>query len=188
MDATYWFMFPIAIVIAAVANGAGIGGATFFSPLMLIVLGLSPEVAIGTALITEVFGFTSGVTAHARASQAGQGQRHRYTVIAVGINGRRAQVVAGNTQIALPCFNVRSQLAQLGFQRSNPIRFLDPEVANVGNRSPTLGEHADHGQGEHRIGGVAHVNSHTCQPGGMAHKFNSPCPTRLPKQQSGQIP
>ncbi len=67
MDVTYWFMFPIAIVIAAVANGAGIGGATFFSPLMLIVFGLSPEVAIGTALITEVFGFTSGVTAHARA-------------------------------------------------------------------------------------------------------------------------
>ncbi len=67
MDATYWFMFPIAIVIAAVDNGAGIVGATFFSPLMLIVLGLSPEVAIGTALITEAFGFTSGVTAHARA-------------------------------------------------------------------------------------------------------------------------
>ena len=34
---------------------------------MLIVLGFSPAVAIGTALMTEVFGFASGVTAHGRA-------------------------------------------------------------------------------------------------------------------------
>ncbi len=60
-------MFPIAVAVATLANSAGIGGATFFSPLMLIVLGLPPEVAIGTALVTEVFGFPSGVTAHARA-------------------------------------------------------------------------------------------------------------------------
>lgn len=67
MDLTYWYMFPVALVIAAVANGAGIGGATFFSPLFILALGLEPEVAIGTALITEVFGFASGVVAHARA-------------------------------------------------------------------------------------------------------------------------
>ncbi len=63
----YWYLLPISIVIATVANGAGIGGATFFSPLFVIGLGLEPTVAIGTALITEVFGFLSGVTAHFRA-------------------------------------------------------------------------------------------------------------------------
>ena len=31
----YWFVLPIALVIAAIANGAGIGGATFFSPLFI---------------------------------------------------------------------------------------------------------------------------------------------------------
>ncbi len=67
MDFTYWFLLPISIVIAALANGAGVGGATFFSPLFILALGLSPQVAIGTALITEVFGFASGVSAHARA-------------------------------------------------------------------------------------------------------------------------
>lgn len=67
MDFAYWYLFPIAIVIAAVANGAGIGGATFFSPLLIIGLGLEPRIAIGVALITEVFGFASGVVAHARA-------------------------------------------------------------------------------------------------------------------------
>jgi hypothetical protein len=67
MELTYWFLLPIAVVIAAIANGAGIGGATFFSPLFILALGLEPQIAIGVALITEVFGFASGVTAHARA-------------------------------------------------------------------------------------------------------------------------
>ena len=67
MDLTYWYMFPAAALIAATANGAGVGGATFFSPLFVLVLSLDPKIAIGTALITEVFGFSSGVVAHARA-------------------------------------------------------------------------------------------------------------------------
>ena len=40
MELTYWYLFPTAIIIATVANGAGIGGATFFSPLFVIALGL----------------------------------------------------------------------------------------------------------------------------------------------------
>jgi len=67
VELTYWYMFPIAIAIAWLANGAGIGGATFFSPLFILALGLEPRVAIGAALITEVFGFASGVIAHSRA-------------------------------------------------------------------------------------------------------------------------
>ena len=67
MDWSLWWLFPVAILIAAVANGAGIGGATFFSPLFVIVLGLEPAIAVGAALVTEVFGFGSGVLAHQRA-------------------------------------------------------------------------------------------------------------------------
>lgn len=67
MDLSLWWLFPVAIMIAAVANGAGIGGATFFSPLFVIVLGLDPATAVGVALGTEIFGFGSGVVAHARA-------------------------------------------------------------------------------------------------------------------------
>ncbi len=67
MDLTFWYLLPVSILIAAVANGAGIGGATFFSPLFILALGFDPKVAIGAALITEVFGFSSGVIAHARA-------------------------------------------------------------------------------------------------------------------------
>jgi uncharacterized membrane protein YfcA len=43
---------------------SGVGGATFFSPIFILILRLPPDVAIGTALITEVFGFASGVYAY----------------------------------------------------------------------------------------------------------------------------
>jgi len=62
----YCYMLPLAIVIATIATASGVGGATFFAPLFVLALRISPEVAIGTALITEVFGFASGLYAYAR--------------------------------------------------------------------------------------------------------------------------
>ncbi len=62
----YWFMLPIAVVFATVAMASGVEGATFFTPLFILALGLPPEIAIGTGLITEVFGFASGLFAYAR--------------------------------------------------------------------------------------------------------------------------
>jgi hypothetical protein len=46
---------------------SGIGGAVFFSPIFLLWLKLEPTVAIGIALITEFFGFSSGLIAYVRA-------------------------------------------------------------------------------------------------------------------------
>ncbi|MDT8271578.1 MAG: sulfite exporter TauE/SafE family protein [Desulfomonilia bacterium] len=66
MTLEYWYVFPAAVIIATTAMASGIGGATFFSPLFILVLGLPPQVAIGTGLMTEVFGFASGVLAYAR--------------------------------------------------------------------------------------------------------------------------
>lgn len=66
MTLQYWFMFPVAILVATTAMASGIGGATFFAPILILALGLPPEVAIGTGLITEVFGFASGVGAYVR--------------------------------------------------------------------------------------------------------------------------
>ena len=67
MDWTaYWYMFPVALAVATLANATGIEGATFFSPIFILILKLDPRIAIGTALITEVFGFGSGVSAYMR--------------------------------------------------------------------------------------------------------------------------
>jgi len=60
----FWYLFPIAIIIATIAMSSGIGGAVFFSPLFMIALKLDPRIAIGAALVTELFGFSSGLIAY----------------------------------------------------------------------------------------------------------------------------
>ena len=74
MDWTqYWFMFPVAICVATAAMLSGIGGAALFIPIFVIIFPLlGPEyplaisAAIGSALMTEVFGFSSGFIGYYR--------------------------------------------------------------------------------------------------------------------------
>lgn len=66
MTFEYWFMFPVSILFATIAMASGVEGATLFTPLFILALRLPPEIAIGIGLITEVFGFASGVYAYAR--------------------------------------------------------------------------------------------------------------------------
>jgi len=66
MNFEYWYMLPIATLISTIAMASGVEGGTFFAPIFMLALGLPPEVAIGAALITEVFGFSSGLVAYAR--------------------------------------------------------------------------------------------------------------------------
>ncbi|MGB0632251.1 MAG: sulfite exporter TauE/SafE family protein [Alphaproteobacteria bacterium] len=74
MDWTqYWFMFPIAMCVATCAMLSGIGGAALFIPIFVIIFPLlGPEyplatsAAIGSALMTEVFGFSSGFIGYYR--------------------------------------------------------------------------------------------------------------------------
>ena len=63
----YWYLLPISMMIATIAMSSGIGGAVFFSPLFMIGLKLDPTTAVGTALATELFGFSSGLVAYAKA-------------------------------------------------------------------------------------------------------------------------
>ena len=72
----FWYMLPAAVLIATTAMASGVEGATFFSPLFILVLGLPPEVAIGTGLVTEVFGFDSHKTPHGLPSWSGSPDHH----------------------------------------------------------------------------------------------------------------
>ncbi len=63
----FWYLLPISIAIATIAMSSGIGGAVFFSPLFMIGLGLEPNIAIGAALATELFGFGSGFFSYWKA-------------------------------------------------------------------------------------------------------------------------
>jgi len=61
MSLEYWFMFPIGIIVATIAMSTLVGGATLFSPLFILVLGLQPHVAIAVALMIQFFGFGTGL-------------------------------------------------------------------------------------------------------------------------------
>lgn len=63
----FWYLMPLSVGIATLAMSSGIGGAVFFSPLFMLALKLDPKIAIGAALITELFGFSSGLVAYYKA-------------------------------------------------------------------------------------------------------------------------
>jgi uncharacterized membrane protein YfcA len=67
MSLEHWYLFPVSIGVATLAMASGVGGAVFFSPIFILWLRLEPTVAIGIALITELFGFSSGLIAYVRA-------------------------------------------------------------------------------------------------------------------------
>ncbi len=127
MDLSFWWLFPFAIVIAAIANGAGIGGATFFSPLFVIVLGLDPVIAIGAALLTEVLGFASGVIAHARAKAIDWLAVRRLTAVSVPL------AVVGSLLAGFAPETVLKLLLGFGllFIAVTFIRHHDPEVEDA---------------------------------------------------------
>jgi len=66
IELEFWFMFPVAVVIASIAMMAGIGGAVLFSPFFILVLRLDPLLALASGLLIEIFGFTSGVIGYWR--------------------------------------------------------------------------------------------------------------------------
>ncbi len=61
MDLTYWYFFPIGVVISILSMSAGISGANFWIPVYLFFIELNPKIVFWLALITMLFGFGSGV-------------------------------------------------------------------------------------------------------------------------------
>jgi uncharacterized membrane protein YfcA len=58
---TYWYLFPVSIIIAILAMSAGISGTNFWIPVYLIWLKIEPKTGFWLALLTMVFGFGSGI-------------------------------------------------------------------------------------------------------------------------------
>lgn len=94
MDFTlYWFMFPVAIVVATCAMLSGIGGAALFTPIFVLVFPLlgseyelsSTLAAIAAALITQTFGFLSGFIGYRRRGLIDYRLAGRLLVIAVPV-------------------------------------------------------------------------------------------------------
>ena len=56
----YWFMFPISVVIAILANSSGFSGGVLFQPIYNIFLNIPIPNSVATGIATETVGMTSG--------------------------------------------------------------------------------------------------------------------------------
>ncbi|MEL7311619.1 MAG: sulfite exporter TauE/SafE family protein [Pseudomonadota bacterium] len=91
--ALYWFMFPVSICVATAAMLSGIGGAALFTPIFILVFPLlgpaypleSTVAAIGTALLTETFGFTSGFVGYHRRRLIDFALVRRFLIVSVPV-------------------------------------------------------------------------------------------------------
>ncbi|MDH5721041.1 MAG: sulfite exporter TauE/SafE family protein [Spirochaetia bacterium] len=60
MTFEYWYMFPISVVIAILANSSGFSGGVLFQPIYNIFLNVPLQNAVATGIATETVGMTSG--------------------------------------------------------------------------------------------------------------------------------
>jgi hypothetical protein len=57
---TYWYLFPIALVIAILANSSGFSGGVLFQPIYYLFLNVPISSSVATGVATETVGMTSG--------------------------------------------------------------------------------------------------------------------------------
>lgn len=67
----YWFIFPLALLGAIVANATGAGGGVVFVPAFHL-LGIGPESIIATSFAIQCFGMTAGMFAWRRLAKQRQ--------------------------------------------------------------------------------------------------------------------
>jgi len=66
MDPLLILLFPLGIAISTVSAMIGIGGAIFFTPYFIVVIGLDPLLAFTAGLFIEMMGFASGAIGYGR--------------------------------------------------------------------------------------------------------------------------
>lgn len=60
MSFEYWYMFPVAVVVAILANSSGFSGGVLFQPIYNLFLNIPMANAVATGIATETIGMTSG--------------------------------------------------------------------------------------------------------------------------------
>ena len=86
----YWYMFPIAIVIAITANSSGFSGGVLFQPIFYFIVKLPIQQSVATGIATETVGMTSGAIRY--IMQKGADLQIGFVMIMLTIPG----VVVGN--------------------------------------------------------------------------------------------
>ena len=147
MDFTlYWFMFPVSIMVATIAMLSGIGGAALFTPIFLIIFPLlgpeyplaTPVAAIGVALLTETFGFSSGFVGYCRKGLIDFKSAMPFIAVAVPIAIAGALVLqfTNPTLLKGAYATLMSILAVIMYRHHEPVEHEIKELMGAGNGKP----------------------------------------------------
>lgn len=66
MSFEYWYIFPVAIVVATLCNASGFSGSVLFQPFFNFILGVPIAQSVATGIATETIGMTSGAVSYWR--------------------------------------------------------------------------------------------------------------------------
>ncbi len=64
-----WYIFPIAVLVASLANSSGFGGGIIFQPIFIGLMGLTPAHGVATGMLTELCGMSSGAVGYYKQRQ-----------------------------------------------------------------------------------------------------------------------
>ena len=82
----YWYVFPLAILVAFVANASGFSGGVLFQPFFNFVLRLPLGQSIATGIATETIGMSSGASRYLLMKQVdGAAVRLLLPAVAAGV-------------------------------------------------------------------------------------------------------
>ena len=118
-----WVLFPLSIIVSTTAMSSGLGGAVFFSPILMLFYDLSAGLAFTLGLFIEIFGFGSGILAYSRSKFIDYSlafKMLKYAVPAV-IIGVFASLFIPDSVI-IPLFSVL--LLFLGVSLLNPAKYI----------------------------------------------------------------
>jgi len=136
-------MFPVTILIASTCQLAGIGGAAVLSPVLLLIFPLlgpsyplaTPSAAIASALLTEAFGFASGLSGYANRGLVVWEWSIRYLLVCIPfalLGALLAAPLAGNIVLLRGLYSVLMLgLSYLLLFGEKPSAILEEEECEV---------------------------------------------------------
>ena len=60
IDFQYWYIFPVAVIVATLCNSSGFSGSVLFQPFFNFILGIPISQSVATGIATESIGMSSG--------------------------------------------------------------------------------------------------------------------------------
>ncbi len=128
MSFEYWYMFPVAIVIAILANASGFSGGVLFQPIYNIFLNIPVANSVATGIATETVGMTSGALRYIYQKQVELSVG--FTMVMLTIPG----VVAGNHILMLINGNILKMVLGVVIFALATMQFVSAIQYNFGTR------------------------------------------------------